>query len=176
MSGAEVRIRPATAGDGPALRDLERRAGVRFAEVGMPEVADHDPPSLEHLAGCASDGRCAVAVDPAGTVVGYVLVDRVDSGVHVEQVSVDPDHQGRGVGRALLAWVEGWARDEGSRHLTLTTFRAVPWNAPLYAHLGFRELAPDEVGPGLATVVSEEAALGLDPATRVCMQRDLPPA
>jgi GNAT superfamily N-acetyltransferase len=176
VSGSsEVRIRPATAGDGPVVRDLERRAGLRFAEVGLAEVADHEPPSLEHLAGVASDGRSAVAVAPSGEVVGYVLVDRVDSAAHVEQVSVDPDHQGRGVGRALLAWVEGWARGEGCRALTLTTFRDVPWNAPLYAHLGFRELAADEVGPGLATVVSEEAALGLDPATRVCMRRDLTP-
>ncbi len=172
----DVRVRRATAGDGPALRDLERRAGARFAEIGMAEVAADEPASLEHLAGVAADGRSAVAVASVGEVIGYVLVDRVDGAAHVEQVSVDPAHQGRGVGRALLGWVEDWARGEGCRALTLTTFRDVPWNAPLYAHLGFGEVAPDEIGPGLAAVVSEEAAHGLDPSARVCMRREVPPA
>ncbi len=168
-----MRARPATADDGPTLRAIEVRAGRRFADVGLEDIAEDEPMSLDRLAAYAADARSAVAVDEAGAVVGYVLVDRVDAAAHVEQVSVDPDHQGRGVGRLLLGWAADWARADGRSVLTLTTFRAVPWNAPLYAHLGFRELADEEVGPDLAALVADEAAHGLDPATRVCMARRL---
>lgn len=51
------------------------------------------------------------------------------------------------------------------------TFQAVPWNGPYYARLGFREMAPGEITPGLVAVLDDEAAHGIDPATRVCMCR-----
>jgi GNAT superfamily N-acetyltransferase len=168
-----VRIRRATTADVATLQEIEVRAGRAFADVGLPEVASDEPMPAAVLSAHAADGRCAVAVGDDDRAVGYVVVDRVDAHAHVEQVSVDPDHQGQGVGRLLMAWVEDWARADGRQGVTLTTFRDVPWNAPLYEHLGYRVLAPDEVGPGLMTVVSTEAAHGLDPATRVCMLKPL---
>lgn len=38
------------------------------------------------------------------------------------------------------------------------------------APIGFRALAPHELGPGLAAVVADETARGLDPAQRVAMR------
>jgi len=168
-----VRVRRATAADVATLQEIEVRAGRAFAEVGLPEVASDEPMAAATLEGHAADGRSAVVVGDDDRPLGYVVVDRVDAHAHVEQVSVDPDHQGQGLGRALMAWVEDWARADGRQGVTLTTFRDVPWNAPLYEHLGYRVLAPDEVGPGLMTVVSDEAAHGLDPTTRVCMLKEL---
>jgi hypothetical protein len=55
----------------------------------------------------------------------------------------------------------------------LTTFSDVPWNAPLYRHLGFRVLDDDDIGPELRARRADEAARGLDPASRVCMRRDV---
>jgi GNAT superfamily N-acetyltransferase len=117
-------------------------------------------------------GRCWAAVDDAGGPIGYVLVNAVDGSAHVEQVSVHPDHQGSGVGRALMERVYEWADEEGTPAVTLTTFSDVPWNAPLYRHLGFRVLRDEEVGPGLRVIRDRETAHGVDPARRVCMLRD----
>ena len=102
--------------------------------------------------------------------VGYVLVDVVDDCAHIEQVSVRPDHQGEGVGRALLDRVRQWAMSTDRSGVTLTTFGDVPWNRPLYEHLGFRVLSDVEIGPELRAVRETEARHGLDPATRVCMR------
>lgn len=167
----DLRIRPARAGDGDALVEIERSAGARFRDVGMPEIADDDPGSVDELAQYAHDGRSWVAVDDADRPVGYVLVDVVDGNAHVEQISVVPSAQGTGLGRALLDHVATWARDRGAAALTLTTFRNVPWNAPLYEHLGFRVLTEPELGPELRGLRATEAAHGLDPNTRVCMMR-----
>lgn len=134
----------------------------------MPEIADDDPMPQEQLVAYADAGRSWVAED-AGVVVGYIVVDEVDGNAHVEQVTVDPDHQGRGIGRLLLDAAEAWAAERGM--LALTTFRDVQWNAPLYRHLGFRDLGEDELGTELRRLRDDEAAHGLDPSLRICMRR-----
>jgi GNAT superfamily N-acetyltransferase len=168
-----IRIRPAEVDDGPVLQQIERRAGEQFREIGMPEIAEDDPPPLATLEGYAVAGRSWVAVDDDGELVGYVLVDEVDGDAHVEQVSVLPDQQGRGVGRALLGRVSDWALQHGHGAISLTTFTDVPWNRPLYEHIGFRVLSEAELGPELRALREAEAAHGLDPATRVCMRLEL---
>jgi ribosomal protein S18 acetylase RimI-like enzyme len=102
-----------------------------------------------------------------------VVVDEVDGNAHVEQVSVLPDHQGAGIGRALLDRVGAWALQNGRSAITLTTFAHVPWNAPLYRHFGFTVLAESEIGPELRAICVKEAAHGLDPAMRVCMRLEV---
>ncbi len=57
--------------------------------------------------------------------------------------------------------------------VTLTTFRDIPWNAPLYARLGFRELSTDRLSPVLAALVREEAERGLESARRVVMSFEI---
>lgn len=156
--------------DGPALQAIERLAGERFRDVGLASVADDDPPSLDVLADYAVAGRAWVAVDAGDHQLGYVLTDVVDGAAHIEQVSVLPEHQGRGIGRALIEQVRCWAAAAGMPELTLTTFTAVPWNAPLYAHLGFEVMPEDSLGPELRALRDTESAHGLDPDARVCMR------
>jgi GNAT superfamily N-acetyltransferase len=95
----------------------------------------------------------------------------VDGAAHIEQVTVHPDHQRRGLGRALIETADRWASEQSLPALTLSTFREVAWNAPYYAGLGFRMLAEDELTPGLLELRAEEAAIGLVPADRVFMRR-----
>ena len=105
-----------------------------------------------------------------------MLVDVVDGCAHVEQLSVRPDHQGSGVGRALIERVRGWATESELSAITLTTFTTfttftnISWNAPLYRHLGFRVMGEADIGPQLRAVRDRETAHGLDPSTRVCMR------
>lgn len=165
-------VRPASTGDGPALQEIERLAGERFREVGLSTVADDEPFPVQVLARYAAAGRSWVAVSDKADPIGYVLVDVVDGNAHIEQLSVRPDHQAAGVGQSLLEQVRTWASEAGMVALTLTTFAHVPWNAPLYEHLGFRILSEDEIEPGLRQIRDGEAAHGLDPATRVCMRRE----
>ena len=155
------------------LRHLERLAGEQYRAVGMPHIADHEPLSVAILRGYALAGRAWVALDDEDDPIGYVIVDVVDGNSHVEQVSVAPEHQGEGVGRALLDEVATWSRRAGHPAITLTTFRDVPWNGPLYRHLGFRVLAEHELGDELRARRDAETAHGLDPALRVCMLLDL---
>ncbi len=164
-------IRPARPADSERMREIERSAGARFLEVGMGWVASHEPLSAEELGAFAEAGRSWVAVAEDGRPVGYAVVEVVDGCGHIEQVSVDTEHQGQGIGRALVEEVEAWAIGRRLGALTLTTFADVPWNRPLYEHLGFSVLADHELSVGVIAIRYAERKRGLDPATRVCMRK-----
>ncbi|MFE6093308.1 GNAT family N-acetyltransferase [Streptomyces massasporeus] len=168
-----MRIRLAGRAELPALQDIERAAGAPFRELGMPEIADDEPPALDVLERYRRAGRCWVAVDERDLSAAYLLAEPVDGALHIEQVSVHPRAARRGVGRALLAHAADRAREEGLTALTLTTFTEVPWNAPYYARLGFRPLPEADLTPGLREIRATEAAHGLDRWPRVCMRAPL---
>jgi GNAT superfamily N-acetyltransferase len=166
-------IRGAHPHDGPELRQIERLAGARFRDVGLDSVADDEPASLDALTEYACAGRSWVALNADDCPLGYAIVDVVDDNAHLEQVSVRPDHQGTGIGRALIERVRAWAEESGRPAVTLSTFVAVPWNGPLYAHLGFVAIPEDEIGPELRAVRDMETRHELDSKARICMRLDL---
>ncbi len=170
-----IAIRASRSEDLPLLREIERLANERFRDIGLAHVADDEPLSVAALSEYAASGLSWVAVDNVDRPVGYVLVDDLDGNAHLEQVSVRPEYQGVGVGRALIERVRAWAMATGKPAVTLTTFNDVAWNRPLYEHLGFRVLRENEIGPGLTAVIVAEADHGLDPTVRVCMRLDLGP-
>jgi GNAT superfamily N-acetyltransferase len=169
---AEIRVRHADAGDAAQLTAIEAAAGERFRTI--PElafVAGHDPSfPPEVLDPAFAEGRVWAAEDKE-EVVGYALAVDLDGQPHLEQISVLPEWSGRGVGRALIGAVAAWAAERASS-VTLATYRDVPWNAPLYAHLGWVVIPDDEVraDPRLLAVRAEEAGHGLDPDARVFMR------
>lgn len=161
-------IRTATSDDLPALRDIERAAGQAFADIGMTEIAADEPLSITTLDAYRRAGHAWVAADPEP--VAYLVAEVVDGLLHIEQVSVHPDHARRGIGRRLIDTADG----AGFPALTLTTFRDVPFNAPYYRRLGFRVLRPEQETPELRRIRRREAEHGLDRWPRVCMRRDNP--
>ena len=168
-----MRIRAVEVEDLPALQDIERAAGRWFRDIGMPEIADDEPLTLDELAVYQRAGRAWAAVGETGHPAAYLIADLVDGNVHIEQVSVHPGSARRGLGRSLLEHAAGQAAAEGVRALTLTTFSEVPWNAPYYERCGFRRLDEAELTPGLRAIRRREAERGLDRWPRVCMRRDL---
>lgn len=171
-------IRVATEADVDAVQDVARSAGERFRAVAdrrIARCADDPPPSTDHLLDLVEHRRLLVA-DGTGTadgsgVVGFVALEVVDGRCHVDEVSVSPEAQGRGLGVALLDAAQGWSHDGGLDGVTLTTFREVEWNRPFYERRGFVVLDAAELTPGLRRLIAHEATLGLDPELRVAMWR-----
>jgi GNAT superfamily N-acetyltransferase len=136
----------------------------------MFRIAEDLPDLIEDLDRRADNGSCLVAV-VEDAVVGYVEMSVVDGSGHVDQVSVMPDHQRQGVGRALMQAAEQWASAQGFASMTLTTFSHVPWNRPWYEHLGYHVLDVKEIGPGLLAIHEDEIRRGME--NRVVMARPL---
>ncbi len=146
-------IRVAVPADIERLQDIERAAGVAFADVGMPQIAADEPLPADVLARFVSDGRAWVwtGAEDAGDqqAAGYILVETIDGAAHIAQVSVDPVWAHRGIGRQLIDHVADWAAAGGMAAVTLTTFRSVPWSAPYYTRIGFRVIQMGWPTPGL---------------------------
>lgn len=168
-----MQIRAVEPDELPALQEIEWAAGQCFRDIGMAEIADDEPLPLGELARYHGSGLAWVAADDSGAPVAYLIADRVDGNLHVEQVSVHPDRARRGIGRLLLDHLADHALSEGAPALTLTTFTEVAWNAPYYARCGFRLLGDAELTPGLRLIRSRETAHGLDRWPRACMRRAL---
>jgi len=98
-------------------------------------------------------------------------VELVDGHAHLEQLSVVPEAGQQGIGTALIDAVVAWAGARGDVEVTLTTFRDVPFNAPLYAKRGFETVAEADWTDGVRALVAREEADGLDITTRVVMRR-----
>ena len=165
-------IRPPAADELARLVAIEAAAGQAFADHGMPEIAADDPGSPAELEAYRAAGRAWVAADD-GVPVAYLVAAEVDGCLHIEQVSVDPAHAGRGIGAALIDHLAGAARADGRPALTLTTFREIPWNAPYYRRLGFADLPEAEWGPQLRALVAREAEAIPGDHPRVAMIRRL---
>ncbi|MFI6760474.1 GNAT family N-acetyltransferase [Micromonospora sp. NPDC050417] len=168
-----MRIRPARIGELSLLLEIEYAAGRVFHDLDMAEIAENDLPTPAELTPYQQDGRAWVTADQTDRPIAYVLVEEVDGNLHVEQISVHPEHARRGLGRRLLEHLAGEAARRGMPALTLTTFVEVPWNAPYYERCGFRILTDDELTPGLRAIRDRETALGLDRWPRTAMRRDL---
>jgi GNAT superfamily N-acetyltransferase len=165
-------IRPAAAADVPKLGPIEVAAGQRFLEVGLPEVAGDDPPGDDAYAEAVADHRIWVA-EVAGEVVGYAWAIDLDGQPHLEQLSVRPEHNGTGLGSALIDVVADWARRLGAASLTLSTFAEVAFNGPFYARRGFVVVPTQQHGDRFEALRRHEAELGLDVDARVIMRREL---
>jgi ribosomal protein S18 acetylase RimI-like enzyme len=165
-------IRPARPEDAPRLQHIELATQGQFAAIGYDQVAASPPDSIELLVECARSERSWVAVVDE-KVVGYILVGVLDNAAHIFHVCVHPNCQGHGHGKALIEQVKGWARLMGRPAVTLATFYEVPWNGPLYEHLGFRVLHESELGPEMLARGEQDVAKGLSPKGQVAMRLDL---
>jgi len=154
-------IRPACEPDLPVLSDIELSAAETFDRYGQP-IADLERTPDEYWAAHLSAGLLWVAEAPGAGLVGFLAAERQDDGLYVAEVDVRSGNQRQGIGRRLMQAVIDRARSDGLPSLTLTTFRRIPWNAPFYRSLGFRELEPAEMPSHLAAKVAAETAGGLE--------------
>lgn len=168
-------IRPATPTDAPLLPAVEQSAGQTFRQIhDLAWIADDSNQPVERHLALIDRGVAWVAVDtltdhetaPVGFLNGEVL----DGNLHVWEMSVHKDHQGKGIGRALMGQAKQWAIEQKIPFVTLTTFRNVPWNETFYQSMGFVTLEGDAVTDALREVLENEAKDGL-PAEKRCAMR-----
>lgn len=167
-------IRPVEEGDLEALPALENSAGTLFREV--PELAwlaDGDDLSVSRYRELAADGASWVAVDAADRPIAFLCGSIEPDALHIWEFGVRRDLQRRGVGRLLIGRAIEAAVSSGLSAITLTTFRDVPWNAPLYQKLGFEILEGAAIGERLLALLKDEIRRGLPIKLRCAMRLGL---
>ncbi len=166
-------IRLARSEEALSLPALERSAAQAFCSVpDLARLAEGDVlPVATHLASIAQ-ATCWVAVDGHGRAVGFLTAQRYGRDLHIQEMSVMLAAQGQGLGRRLLMVACDHAQAAGLLRVTLTTFVAVPWNAPFYAKAGFCIIPPPMLDQRLAALLREEEN-SLAGGARCAMQHNL---
>jgi len=138
---------------------MDDLAALTLAE---PYMGDHGARHLE-------DGAALLIAEREGALVGYAALWPVDHLAHLCEIDVHPDHGQSGIGRALMAASDDWARAHDKPGISLTTFIDVPWNGPWYARQGFVPYDPALWPPAHAQLWSDQLASALDCTRRHMM-------
>lgn len=151
-----------------ALPDIERSAAETYRGSSQSAVADDGVTAAEAYEPLLADGLIWVA-EADGAPVGFAACEAFDDALHLWELAVRRECQGRGFGRALVAACIAEARIRDLPAVTLTTFRDIAWNAPFYAGSGFAEVPQGALNARLAGDLDMEARRGLDVANRCAM-------
>ena len=76
----------------------------------------------------------------AGEFAGVVYVELRGSRAYFGLLSVDPNRQGEGIGRALIAAAEDFARDNGCFYMDINVVNLRTELPPMYRKLGYVEV------------------------------------
>lgn len=163
-------IRTATPDDFAILPVIEQSAASVFAQHGLDAISCMPPQPVGYYHTLPVPSVILVAENSASDCTGFAVGIVVDNQAHLRELSVKPEESGKGYGSALLKAVIQWAQDRRFSHLTLTTFRDIPFNGIFYRKIGFEEFTPDPVSwPELYTLRQAEIRNGLDIKPRTAM-------
>jgi GNAT superfamily N-acetyltransferase len=163
-------IEPAARAHLAAIPRIEQAAASMFSQADLPLHIRYRVTDRKTLAEAQRAGRLWVALTAQREPVGFAHACVIDEQAHLDEMDVLPDYGRRGVGTGLVRTVVKWAKAQGFDELTLITFRHLPWNAPLYAALGFDTVGDESLGAGIRELLRQEAKAGLNAANRVCMR------
>jgi ribosomal protein S18 acetylase RimI-like enzyme len=131
---ADRSIRPAERGDAEVVRDLVRTAYSKYGE----RIGKEPAPMLEDYDALIRAGEVWVW-DEDGEVLGLLVIRPAEDHMFLGNVAVAPGHQGRGLGRRLVAFAEERATAYGLSEVRLYTNEKMHENLAVYARLGFEE-------------------------------------
>jgi ribosomal protein S18 acetylase RimI-like enzyme len=178
VSRVNVRVRPATEDDVPALAALVQSIDTATGPFSGKPLQD---PTDEHLC-CRfreivghAERTLMIAADDSGAVVGMLAARRDEVGaidltpvLHVTPLMVAPSARRRGVGRSLLAAAVHLAEELGVEHLLATAAAGSREGNRYLARIGFAPLVVHRIAP----VSTLRRSLGMtDPAGRMAMLR-----
>lgn len=146
MGARHIEIRPFEERDRVPVMSMATRLLTGVAEWRERAAAEHAVRSwvADSLDAADPAERPVLVAVADETVVGFVTTGtrphwagEVDA--YVGELVVDERATGRGVGRALMAEAESWARDAGHRRLSIETGAANFAARGFYAALGYAE-------------------------------------
>ena len=132
-------IRQASSADLPTVERIVRAAYARYVErIGKPPGPMND----DYAARIAQ--QAVWLLSASGEIAGILVLLEEDDHLLLDNVAVDPRHQGKGIGRALIDFAEQEAGRRGHAEIRLYTHQAMHENIAMYPRLGYEETGRGE--------------------------------
>lgn len=134
----------------PAPRTLEIRPAVPQDEEAIRAIVcaayrvyldrmDRPPgPMLDDYGARIDNGEAYLLLLDNAAAAVLILID-CDGYLLLDNVAVPPEHQGKGLGRRLVEFAEGQARERGYAEIRLYTHVAMEINVGYYESFGWQE-------------------------------------
>ena len=103
---------------------------------------DRDRTDAAKICAMMKTGKFLVSED-GGAVTACVYVELRGEGAYFGLLAVDPAVQKKGVGRAMIAAVEDYARDAGCRFMDMRIVNLRAELPPFYQRLGYAEIGTE---------------------------------
>jgi GNAT superfamily N-acetyltransferase len=164
-------IRPAHRREIALLPHIENTSDERYVRMGLRCVLEMPPHSIAALEQGRQRGMLWIATSPRNRPVGFALMALTGGTAWLDQLSVLPRWQGRGLGAALIDRSAERARELDHDRLYLSTYLGVPWNAPFYGRRGFSPVPRGEWPAAFRLQFMMQNSQGHPPWRRTIMQR-----
>jgi ribosomal protein S18 acetylase RimI-like enzyme len=127
-------IRKATPDDADRVRAIARAAYIKY----IPRIGREPAPMVADFAALIAAG-CAVVAEGREGIKGYMVSWPEPDAYFIDNIAVDPAHQGQGLGRYLIEYSATEAERLRLPAVRLYTNVAMTENLAIYARIGFVE-------------------------------------
>lgn len=172
MAPKGYRIRMMEPGEAQELLAIERRAEATLIALGKSELSGAPQRSIGDFVTFLVAHEVFVAEEKrTGKAVGFIAACDIVEVYWISELSVDPEHGRRGIGRSLLGAVLERARWFQHRAVGLTTYDDVPVGASFYRRSGFSVVPDADCPPWLLQRKRTETPPGSLETARTAMIR-----
>lgn len=141
----------------PALVAMEQACTAMYHEIGV-DAAEVPARTLSDIIALTRQHDVRVA-EADEEVAGYLAWrDEAPGVAYVEELSVHPEHQRRGIATRLIAELEERARELGMEQIVLRSWERASWAQAFYKKAGFAPLGEDAPAKVRAWRSEQEAA------------------
>ena len=127
--------------DAPLIHDLMIQAFTKYKDEVPPSSALEE--TVESIAVSLHQGEKGLLAYLDDRPVGMVRFQLDDNGIYFYRLSVLPEEQGKGVGKALLAKLEHFAKYNGVTTISCKVRLSANDNIALYESVGYQVVAEE---------------------------------
>lgn len=153
-----VTFRPAVPADAPAVAALVDAAYRHY----IPRIGGTPGPMQADYQQVVRD-RTVILAERGGLLAGLIVLREEPGETVLENIAVDPQLQGSGLGGTLLELAESTAKSAGHRSIRLYTHRLMTENITFYRKRGYLEYERPRDGEGFLTHMRKELTAGPAP-------------
>lgn len=151
----EVAFRPATPADAPAVAALVDAAYRHY----IPRIGGPPGPMQADYQQVLRD-RTVILAEAGGRLAGLIVLHDEPDELVLENIAVDPQRQGSGLGGTLLDLAESTAQSAGHPSIRLYTHHLMTENIAFYRRRGYMEYPRPGDGEGFLTHMRKQLRPG----------------